>query len=99
MTMLQLPTYDDVVQAAERIAGAAHRTPVLTSRTVNEEFGAEVFFKCENMQRMGAFKFRGGYNALARFSPAQRPRARQSRQRSAAPTRVVAWSMASRRSP
>ncbi|MBD8626599.1 threo-3-hydroxy-L-aspartate ammonia-lyase [Oxalobacteraceae sp. CFBP 8753] len=72
MTMLQLPTYDDVVQAAERIAGAAHRTPVLTSRTVNEEFGAEVFFKCENMQRMGAFKFRGGYNALARFSPAQR---------------------------
>ena len=72
MTMLQLPTYDDVVQAAERIAGAAHRTPVLTSRTVNEEFGAEVFFKCENMQRMGAFKFRGGYNALARFSLAQR---------------------------
>jgi len=72
MTMLQLPTYDDVVQAAERIAGAAHRTPVLTSRTVNEEFGAEVFFKCENMQRMGAFKFRGGYNALAKFSPQQR---------------------------
>ncbi len=72
MTMLQLPTYDDVVQAAERIAGAAHLTPVLTSRTVNEEFGAEVFFKCENMQRMGAFKFRGGYNALARFSPEQR---------------------------
>jgi threo-3-hydroxy-L-aspartate ammonia-lyase len=72
MTMLQLPTYDDVVQAAERIASAAHRTPVLTSRTVNEEFGAEVFFKCENMQRMGAFKFRGGYNALARFSPGQR---------------------------
>lgn len=72
MTMLQLPTYDDVVQAAERIAGAAHRTPVLTSRTVNEEFGAEVFFKCENMQRMGAFKFRGGYNALAKFNPEQR---------------------------
>lgn len=72
MTMLQLPKYEDVVQAAERIAGAAHRTPVLTSRTVNEEFGAEVFFKCENMQRMGAFKFRGGYNALAKFSPEQR---------------------------
>jgi threonine dehydratase len=72
MTMPQLPTYDDVVQAAERIAGAAHRTPVLTSRTVNEDFGAEVFFKCENMQRMGAFKFRGGYNALAKFSPEQR---------------------------
>ncbi|MDN4038416.1 threo-3-hydroxy-L-aspartate ammonia-lyase [Massilia sp. YIM B02443] len=72
MTTPQLPTYEDVVQAAERIAGAAHRTPVLTSRTVNAEFGAEVFFKCENMQRMGAFKFRGGYNALAKFSPEQR---------------------------
>ena len=72
MTSLQLPIYEDVAQAAERILGAAHRTPVLTSRTVNEEFGAEVFFKCENMQRMGAFKFRGGYNALAKFSPEQR---------------------------
>lgn len=72
MTSLQLPTYEDVAQAAERILGAAHRTPVLTSRTVNEEFGAEVFFKCENMQRMGAFKFRGGYNALSKFSPEQR---------------------------
>jgi threonine dehydratase len=72
MTTPQLPTYEDVVQAAARIEGAAHRTPVLTSRTVNEQFGAEVFFKCENMQRMGAFKFRGGYNALARFTPEQR---------------------------
>lgn len=72
MTSLQLPTYEDVAQAAERILGAAHRTPVLTSRTVNEEFSAEVFFKCENMQRMGAFKFRGGYNALSKFSPEQR---------------------------
>ncbi|MGF6273096.1 threonine dehydratase [Massilia sp. UYP11] len=72
MLPLQLPTYEDVAQAAERILGVAHRTPVLTSRTVNEEFGAEVFFKCENMQRMGAFKFRGGYNALAKFSPEQR---------------------------
>ena len=72
MTSTSLPTYEDVVQAAERILGAAHRTPVLTSRTINEEFGAEVFFKCENMQRMGAFKFRGGYNALSKFSPEQR---------------------------
>jgi threonine dehydratase len=72
MTAASLPTYEDVAQAAERILGAAHRTPVLTSRTVNEEFGAEVFFKCENMQRMGAFKFRGGYNALAKFSLDQR---------------------------
>ncbi|WP_313170240.1 threo-3-hydroxy-L-aspartate ammonia-lyase [Massilia oculi] len=72
MIAASLPTYEDVAQAAERILGAAHRTPVLTSRTVNEEFGAEVFFKCENMQRMGAFKFRGGYNALAKFSLEQR---------------------------
>lgn len=74
MSTPQLPTYEDVVQAAERILGAAHRTPVLTSRTVDEEFGAEVFFKCENLQRMGAFKFRGGYNALAKFTPEQRRR-------------------------
>ena len=67
-----LPTYDDVVAAAGRIAGHAHRTPVITSRTVNEEFGAQVFFKCENLQRMGAFKFRGAFNALARFNATQR---------------------------
>ena len=69
---LALPTYDDVVAAAGRIAGHAHRTPVLTSRTINEELGAQVFFKCENLQRMGAFKFRGAFNALARFDAAQR---------------------------
>jgi threonine dehydratase len=67
-----LPTYDDVVAAAGRIAGHAHRTPVLTSRTVDEELGAQVFFKCENLQRMGAFKFRGAFNTLSKFSPAQR---------------------------
>ncbi len=72
MSTPSLPTYDDVVQAAERIAGVANRTPVLTSRTVDEAFGAQVFFKCENMQRMGAFKFRGAYNALMKFSPEQR---------------------------
>jgi threonine dehydratase len=72
MTELNLPTYADVVAAAERIAGVAHRTPVLTSRTANTELGAEVFFKCENLQRMGAFKFRGAYNALARFDAEQR---------------------------
>ncbi|WP_198116766.1 threo-3-hydroxy-L-aspartate ammonia-lyase [Massilia rhizosphaerae] len=72
MSMLPLPTYDDVVQAAGRIAGVANRTPVLTSRTVDEAFGAQVFFKCENMQRMGAFKFRGAYNALMKFTPEQR---------------------------
>jgi threonine dehydratase len=72
MNTRALPTYDDVVQAAGRIAGVANRTPVLTSRTVDETFGAQVFFKCENMQRMGAFKFRGAYNALMKFTPEQR---------------------------
>lgn len=67
-----LPTYDDVVAAAARIAGQAHRTPVLTSRTADEETGAQLFFKCENLQRMGAFKFRGAYNALAKFDAGQR---------------------------
>jgi threonine dehydratase len=70
--MLTLPTFDDVVAAAKRIEGHAHRTPVMTSRTVNEELGAKVFFKCENFQRMGAFKFRGAFNALSRFDDRQR---------------------------
>jgi len=72
MASQTLPTYGDVVAAAGRIAGHAHKTPVLTSRTIDEEFGAQVFFKCENLQRVGAFKFRGAFNALAKFSPAQR---------------------------
>lgn len=72
MNMPNLPTYADVQAAAARIDGFAHRTPVLTSRTANAELGAEVFFKCENLQRMGAFKFRGAYNALARFDAEQR---------------------------
>jgi threonine dehydratase len=67
-----LPTYADVVAAADRIAGHAQKTPIITSRTVDSEFGAQVFFKCENLQRMGAFKFRGAFNALAKFSAAQR---------------------------
>ena len=70
--MQRIPTYDDVVAAAERIAPAAHRTPVLSSRTADEETGARLFFKCENFQRMGAFKFRGAFNALSCFDPAQR---------------------------
>ncbi|HFZ8993491.1 TPA: threo-3-hydroxy-L-aspartate ammonia-lyase [Citrobacter freundii] len=71
MTEMTLPDYADVAAAAERIKGYANKTPVLTSRTVNEEFGAEVFFKCENFQRMGAFKFRGAMNALRQFTPEQ----------------------------
>lgn len=72
MTEMTLPDYKDVAAAAERIADYANRTPVMTSRTVNEEFAAEVFFKCENFQRMGAFKFRGVMNALRQFTPEQR---------------------------
>jgi threonine dehydratase len=67
-----LPTFADVEGAAKQIAGAAHRTPVATSRTVNARTGAQVFFKCENLQRGGAFKFRGAYNALSRLSPDER---------------------------
>lgn len=65
-------TYDDVVAAHGRIAGAAHRTPVLTSTTANKLAGAELYFKAENFQRMGAFKFRGAYNAIARLMPEQK---------------------------
>ena len=67
-----LPTFSDVESAAAQIRGVAHRTPVLTSHTIDERTGAEVFFKCENLQRGGAFKFRGAYNALSRLSPAER---------------------------
>ena len=62
----------DIDAAAARLEGVAHRTPVRTSRTAEERCGAELYFKCENFQRMGAFKFRGAYNALAHFSPEQR---------------------------
>jgi len=70
--MLQPPSYADVVAASARIAGHAHRTPVMTSRTADAESGARLFFKCENLQRMGAFKFRGAFNALSCFDAAQR---------------------------
>ena len=70
--MTALPTYDDVLAAATRLAGHAHRTPVLRSRFVDALLGAEVAFKCENFQRSGAFKFRGAFNALSRFTDAQR---------------------------
>ena len=67
-------TFDDIRAAADRLHGVAHRTPVLRSRTADERSGAQLFFKSEHLQRMGAFKFRGGYNALAQFTPAQRAR-------------------------
>jgi len=69
-----LPTYADVARAAERIAGVAHRTPVLTSRTADAMTGAKLFFKAENLQRGGAFKFRGAYNAISALPEAVRAR-------------------------
>jgi threonine dehydratase len=66
------PTFADVRAAAERIRGHAHRTPVLTSRRIDAETGARLHFKCENFQRIGAFKFRGAFNALSRFDENQR---------------------------
>ena len=71
---LRLPTFADVARAAERIAGVAHRTPVLTSRTADERAGASLFFKAENLQRAGAFKFRGAYNAIAALADDARAR-------------------------
>ncbi|WP_344989640.1 threo-3-hydroxy-L-aspartate ammonia-lyase [Tsukamurella soli] len=62
---MEEPTLDDIRAAAARLAGVAHRTPVLSSRRVDEAVGASLFFKCENFQRAGAFKFRGAYNAVA----------------------------------
>lgn len=70
--MTQLPTYDDVAAAAGRLEGHVHRTPVLRSATADARWGAQFFFKCENFQRMGAFKFRGAFNALSKFDAAQR---------------------------
>jgi threonine dehydratase len=69
-----LPTYDDIDRAAHQIDGVACQTPVITSRTVDRRTGAQVFFKCENLQRGGAFKFRGAYNALSQLSLDQRRR-------------------------
>ncbi len=66
--------YAAVERAAARIAGAAHRTPVTTSRTADERLGATLFFKCENFQRGGAFKFRGAFNAIASLPESQRRR-------------------------
>ncbi len=65
-------TFADVRAAAQRLAGVAHRTPVVTSRTLDARTGATAFLKCENLQRMGAFKFRGAYNRIAQLTPAER---------------------------
>ncbi len=71
MTLLAI-SFDDVAAAHRRLEGVAHRTPVLRSRSFDERCGAQVFFKAENLQRAGAFKIRGAYNAVAQFTPAQR---------------------------
>jgi threo-3-hydroxy-L-aspartate ammonia-lyase len=71
---MNLPTHADVEAAARRIDGHAHRTPVMTSRFIDETVGATVFFKCENFQRSGAFKFRGAFNALSNLKPDARTR-------------------------
>lgn len=72
--MPQIPTFDEVRAAQARISGIAHRTPVLTSRTADERSGASLFFKAENLQRGGAFKFRGAYNAIAALDADARKR-------------------------
>ena len=67
-------SFDDIQEAAGRLAGVAHRTPVVTSRLLDESCDNRVFLKCENLQRAGAFKFRGAYNAISRLSDAGRSR-------------------------
>ena len=67
-------TIADIVDAQKRLAGVAHKTPVLTSRTIDRLANSQVFFKCENFQRAGAFKFRGAYNALSQLSESQKRR-------------------------
>ncbi|UII69147.1 threo-3-hydroxy-L-aspartate ammonia-lyase [Pseudomonas sp. HN11] len=69
---MHLPTYQDVIAAAQQLEGIAHQTPVFTSRTLDALTGAQVFIKCENLQRAGSFKFRGAFNALSRFDDQQR---------------------------
>ncbi|MET9031178.1 threo-3-hydroxy-L-aspartate ammonia-lyase [Nocardia sp. NPDC004168] len=70
--MLTVPTYDDVMAAGRRLAGHAHRTPVVRSRLINARLGLDAVFKCENLQRAGAFKFRGALNAVTRLTSEQR---------------------------
>nr|WP_314264729.1 threo-3-hydroxy-L-aspartate ammonia-lyase [uncultured Moellerella sp.] len=72
MNKLILPTFDDVVAAHNRIKAYINATPIFTSTTINQQLGAELYFKCENYQKMGAFKFRGAMNALSQFSDSQR---------------------------
>jgi threonine dehydratase len=67
-------SFEDVKAAAQRLRGISHRTPVVTARTLDERLSAKLFLKCENLQRAGAFKFRGAYNAVSKLSPQERAR-------------------------
>ncbi|MDZ4672302.1 MAG: pyridoxal-phosphate dependent enzyme, partial [Phototrophicales bacterium] len=67
-------TFADILSAHERLRGVAHRTPVMTSRHLDDRTGASVFLKCENFQRIGAFKFRGAYNAISQLTDVQKKR-------------------------
>ena len=69
---MQLPTFEEIVEAHDRIRPFIHKTPVLTSRQLNSIFGAELFFKCENLQKVGAFKFRGATNAVLSLGDQER---------------------------
>ena len=71
---MPLPSFESVVAARERLRGVAHRTPVVTSHTLDELTGSQVFLKCENLQRMGAFKFRGAYNRIVQLDAKARER-------------------------
>ncbi len=66
--------FQEIIDAKKRLQGFAHQTPVLTSRSLNKMLGAEVFFKCENFQRIGAFKFRGAFNCISQLSETEQKR-------------------------
>jgi threonine dehydratase len=70
--MNQIPTFRDVCDAKDRLMGMSVNTPILTNQKINEMVGAEVYFKCENLQHVGAFKFRGAFNAVSQLSDAQK---------------------------
>ncbi len=71
---MTLVEWNDVADAAGRLLGVAHRTPAMSSRSLDERLGGSIVLKCENLQRVGAFKFRGAYNAISRIPAADRPR-------------------------
>ena len=72
MSELELPTYEDIKAASNRLKNIAHKTPVFTSTQLNEELQCQVFIKCENFQKSGSFKFRGAYNILSQLNDDQK---------------------------